>query len=267
MKPKLLIVGAGGRMGKRIISLAIEGNDFSILAAVDKKGHPDMGKDVGLMVSGKPLEVNLDFNFPDAAADVVLDFSQPQASDGTISYCLQKKCPLVLGTTGLSSQQQEKIRAASQKIVIVYSTNMSVGMNILFSHAGKIAAMLKEDYDVEIVEQHHRFKKDAPSGSALTIAENICRATGRDYPGSIIYGRQGKEALRKKGEIGIHSVRAGDITGIHTIIFSTEGETFSLNHTAHNRDCFARGALRAAAWLIGRKPALYSMADVLGVPK
>ncbi len=267
MKQKLIIVGAGGRMGHRIISLAVDGMDFSIAGAVDTKGHPDIGKDVGLIACGKSLQVKLDDKFPAAAADVVIDFSQPQAVEETLSYCLVKNCPLVLGTTGLSSQQQEKIRDASKKIAIVYSTNMSVGMNVLFSQAGKIASMLKENYDIEIVEQHHRFKKDAPSGSALTLAENICRETGREYPGCIVYGRQGKEALRKKGEIGIHSIRAGDITGIHSVIFSTEGETISLNHTAHNRDCFARGALRAAAWIVGRKPALYSMADVLGVPK
>jgi 4-hydroxy-tetrahydrodipicolinate reductase len=142
---------------------------------------------------------------------------------------------------------------------------MSVGMNVLFALVGKAASMLGEEYDIEIVEQHHRFKKDAPSGSAFTLAENICNATGKKFPDCLTFGRSGKDALRDKGKIGIHSIRAGDIVGIHSVIFSTLGETITLNHTAHSRDTFARGALRAAGWLIGKKPALYSMADVLGL--
>jgi 4-hydroxy-tetrahydrodipicolinate reductase len=142
---------------------------------------------------------------------------------------------------------------------------MSVGMNMLFALAGKAALMLGDDYDIEIVEQHHRFKKDAPSGSALTLAKKICNATGRPYPDSLVNGRAGKDALRAKGQIGIHAVRAGDIVGVHSVIFSTMGETVTLEHTAHNRDTFARGALRAAEWLIGKTPGLYSMADVLGI--
>jgi 4-hydroxy-tetrahydrodipicolinate reductase len=189
----------------------------------------------------------------------------------------------------LSDSQRKKIEAAASKIAIVCATNMSVGMNTLFTLAGKVASMLGEDYDIEIVEEHHRFKKDAPSGSALTLAENIAKATGRKFPDCLVCGRpaspqsggrglaeggQGKDAMRKKGDIGIHAVRAGDIVGIHSVIFSTLGETITLNHTAHSRDTFARGALRAAGWLVGpstslgttrKKPGLYSMADVLGL--
>jgi 4-hydroxy-tetrahydrodipicolinate reductase len=127
-----------------------------------------------------------------------------------------------------------------------------------------VASTLGAEYDIEIVEQHHRFKKDAPSGSALTLAENICKATGRDFPGSLTHGRSGKDALRQKGTVGMHAVRAGDTTGIHSVIFGALGETITFNHTAHSRDTFARGALRAAMWLVGKKAALYSMADVLG---
>jgi 4-hydroxy-tetrahydrodipicolinate reductase len=128
-----------------------------------------------------------------------------------------------------------------------------------------VASMLGPEYDIEIVEQHHRFKKDAPSGSALTLAENIAKATGKKFPDCLVNGRSGKEALREKGTIGMHAVRAGDIVGIHSVIFSTLGETVTLNHNAHSRDTFVRGALRAAGWLIGKKPGLYSMADVLGL--
>jgi 4-hydroxy-tetrahydrodipicolinate reductase len=138
-------------------------------------------------------------------------------------------------------------------------------MNVLFNLVGKVAMLLGEDYDVEIIEQHHRFKKDAPSGSAKTLAENICKATGRDFPQSLIHGRNGKDVLRQKDTIGVHAVRAGDITGVHSVVFSTLGETVTLNHTAHSRDTFARGALRAAKLLVGKKPSLYSMSEILGI--
>jgi len=262
MRPKLVIVGAAGRMGKRIISLSIDVGWFDIIAAVETKGHPDVGKDAGLMASAGPINVKLDSAYP-AGADVAIDFSQPAAADKTIDYCLEGGVALVLGTTGLSEKQREKIKIASAKIPVIYGTNMSVGMNVLFSLVGKLASMLGDEYDTEIIEQHHRFKKDAPSGSALTLAENICKATGKKFPDCLIYGRSGKDALRQKGTIGIHAVRAGDIAGIHSVIFSTLGETITLNHTAHSRDTFARGALRAARWLVGKKPGLYSMADML----
>jgi 4-hydroxy-tetrahydrodipicolinate reductase len=264
MRPKLVIVGAAGRMGRRIISLGIDAGWFEIIAAVEKKDHPDIGKDAGLMAAAGALNIKLDSNFP-AKADVVIDFSQDAAADETIDYCSKTGAALVLGTTGLTSAQHQRIRKASQKIPLIYGTNMSVGMNVLFSLVGRVAQMLGAEYDIEIIEQHHRFKKDAPSGSALTLAENICKATGRKFPDSLTYGRSGKDALRQKGTIGVHAVRGGDITGIHSVIFSTLGETVTLNHTAHNRDTFAYGALLAAKWLVGKKPGLYSMADVLGI--
>jgi 4-hydroxy-tetrahydrodipicolinate reductase len=196
---------------------------------------------------------------------VLFRSSLPEVAELTIRQCAANNTALVLGTTGLTPAQQESIKAAAKKIPILYGTNMSVGMNVLFSVVGKVAAMLGEDYDIEIVEEHHRFKKDAPSGSALTLAQNICQATNRPYPDSLVHGRSGKEALRKKGEIGMHAVRAGDITGVHSVIYGTLGETITLNHTAHSRDTLVRGALRAAEWLLHKPPALYSMADVLGI--
>ncbi len=264
MKPKLIVVGAAGKMGRRILSLAIEFNKFDIIAAVEKKNHPDIGKDAGILAQSSQINVELGDTYP-TRADVAIDFSLPDAADRTIEYCAEKSVALVLGTTGLSDSQREKIKKASKNIPVVYATNMSVGMNVLFSLVGKIAAMLGEQYDIEIIEQHHRFKKDAPSGSALTLAENICKATGRAFPGSLMHGRSGKEALRQKGDIGMHAVRAGDITGKHDCLFGTLGETITFGHTAHSRDTFALGALRAAEWLIGKKAGLYSMADVLSI--
>ena len=264
MKPKLIVVGAAGRMGSTILSLAKDAGLFRIIAAIERQDHPDIGKDTGLVAAAGPINVKLDGIYP-GGADVAIDFSTPPTADKTIDYCLENGAALVLGTTGLSAEQLDKIKAASGKIPVIYGTNMSVGMNVLFSLVGKVASMLGDEYDVEIIEQHHRFKKDAPSGSALTLAEDICKATAKDFPDCVKLGRSGKEALRQKGGIGIHAVRAGDITGKHEVIFGTLGETLALSHTAHSRDTFARGALRAAQWLVGKEPGLYSMADVLGL--
>ena len=264
MKPKLAVSGAAGQMGRRVLSLAAEGGEFDIIAAIEKKDHPDIGKDAGILAGTGVIVIELGSSYP-ADADVVIDFSQPQATDKVVDYCVENGAALVMGTTGLSEQQKGKIEAASKKIPVTYGTNMSVGMNVLFAVVGRIASMLGDEYDTEIVERHHRFKKDAPSGSALTLAENICEAIGRDFPDCLTCGRSGKDALRQKGNIGIHAVRAGDIAGIHSVIFSTLGETVTLNHSAHSRDGFARGALRAAKWLVDKKPGLYSMAKVLGL--
>lgn len=264
MRPKLVICGTAGRMGKRILSLAVQAGQFDIIGAVEKSNHADIGKDAGITAGVEALNINIQSDYSDGA-EVVLDFSQPEGVDKTVDYCLEQGAALVLGTTGLSAEQHKKLKAASNKIPLIYGTNMSVGMNVLFSVVGNVAKMLGEDYDVEIIEQHHRFKKDAPSGSALTLAENICAETGNYLSGTFTYGRSGKDAVRQKGTIGIHAVRAGDIAGIHSVIFSTLGETVTLQHNAHSRDNFVRGALRAAKWLVGKKPAQYSMADVLGL--
>jgi 4-hydroxy-tetrahydrodipicolinate reductase len=264
MIPKLIINGAGGRMGRRIVALAVEGGYFDIVGAVDKPGHADIGKDAGVPAGIAEIGVKLGSEYP-AKADVVIDFSLPEAADAVIGYCEKNKVALVMGTTGLSDEQTARLQAAGKKIPIVWASNMSVGMNVLFRMVGKVAQMLGDDYDIEIVESHHRYKKDAPSGSALTLAKNIAGQTGRDWPACAVYGRKGKDSLRQAGTIGMHSVRAGDITGEHSVIFSTLGETVTLAHRAHNRYTFASGALRAARWVAGKGPGVYSMGDVLGM--
>jgi len=263
MKPKLVVIGAAGRMGKRILSLAAESGDFDIIGAVERQDHPQIGEDASVLTGIEPLNVKLTHFYPyPADADVAIDFSLPVAAVRTVDYCRESKVALVLGTTGLSEEQHKYIKTASKEIPTLHATNMSIGMNVLFSLVGRLATMLGDEYDIEIVEQHHRFKKDAPSGTALTLAEKIRSATGRDWSGALTHG---KDIARQKGTIGIHAVRAGDITGIHSVIFSTLGETITVTHTAHSRDTFARGALQAAKWLVGKKPGLYSMADVLGI--
>ncbi|MCF7956301.1 MAG: 4-hydroxy-tetrahydrodipicolinate reductase [Phycisphaerae bacterium] len=264
MKPLLIVNGAVGRMGKRIIALAAESELFDICAAVDIPQSPDQGKDAGLAAGIGEIGVAITSEYP-ATADVMIDFSLPEATDVVIDYCVKGNVALVLATTGLSEAQVDKLKVAAKTIPIVYATNMSVGMNVLFATVGKVAKMLGEDYDIEITEAHHRFKKDSPSGTALSLAEEIATATDRPFPGCLVHGREGKEALREKGTIGMHAIRAGDITGQHSVIYGALGETVTISHNAHNRDNFARGAVRAANWITTKPAALYSMKNVLGI--
>lgn len=264
MNPKLIIVGAAGRMGRRITALACESKQFDIIGAIEDKNCPEIGKDAGTLAGFSQINVKISPEFP-PAADLVIDFSLPAAFDNSLDYCLKNNCALVVGTTSLSSEQLKKIDDAAKKIPVIQATNMSVGMNLLFEIVGQIAAKLGDEYDTEIVDAHHRMKKDAPSGSAMTLAEKIAAATNKKFPDCLDIGRKGKEALRKKGSIGIQAIRLGDTVGEHSVMFGTVGETVTISHSAHSRDTFAAGAIRAALWLIGKKPARYSMADVLGL--
>ena len=264
MKTKLVVIGAGGRVGRRIVALAHEDGAFELAAAVDATGHPDLGKDCGSLAGVGVLGVALS-DTCDTDAQCVIDFSLPEATGKTLNYCLDRQVSLVLGTTGISDAQKQTLKTLSQKVPVVYATNMSVGMNVLFATVGKIAQLLGPQFDIEIVEQHHRFKKDAPSGSALSLAESLCEGAGQAYPDCLVHGRQGNDALREQGTIGMHAVRAGDITGVHTVTYGALGETITVQHTAHSRDTFVRGALRAALWLRDKAPGLYSMRDVLGI--
>ncbi len=264
MKSRLIINGAAGRMGKRIVALASEDAEFSLIGAIECPDHPDISKDAGSLAGIEPLNLPVDSTMP-AAADVMIDFSLPQAAEASIDHCRDNGIALVMGTTGLSVAQREYLAGAAHKIAIVQATNMSMGMNLLFALVGKVAKSLGAAYDIEIIEAHHRFKKDAPSGSALSLAEAVCQETGRPCPESLTHGRAGGEVPRKEGEIGMHAIRAGDIIGQHTVLYSTLGETVTLSHNAHTRDTFVRGALRAATWVTAQKPGLYTMKDVLGL--
>jgi 4-hydroxy-tetrahydrodipicolinate reductase len=258
MNPKLIIVGAAGRMGRKITALALESKKFDIIGTIEDKNCPEIDKDL------EHAGVKISSEFP-PKADIVIDFSLPAAFDGTLNYCLKNNCSLVMGTTGLSPEQIKKIDNAAKKVPVIQATNMSVGMNLLFETVGQLAKKLGDDYDIEIVEAHHRFKKDSPSGSAMTLAEKIAAATNKKIPDCLDIGRKGKEALRKKGSIGMQAIRLGDTVGEHSVMFGTLGETITISHSAHSRDMFAAGAIRAAQWLIGKKPARYSMADALGL--
>ncbi len=256
------VSGACGKMGKRIIALLLEDPDLKCNAAIEGKGHPALGKDAGELAGCGSLGVPLGDSLGEKV-DVVLDFSSPVGTALRLKEALKFGSAVVIGTTGHSEEERRSIEQAAQKIPILFSPNMSVGVNLLFSLVGEVAGVLGADYDVEIVEAHHRFKKDSPSGTALRLAQEIANALGLKLEDVAVYGRKGAVGPRPSAQIGIHAVRAGDIVGEHTVIFSTTGERIELVHRAHTRDTFALGALRGAKFLIGKRPALYSMRDVL----
>ena len=260
---KIAITGAAGRMGRRIAALAIESEQYDIVAAMEAAGHADVGKDVGELagVGTFGLKVGTELT---GQPQVVIDFSLPEGTMRYLPICRDRGIPMVIGTTGLTASQQAEVADAASKIAIVHSANMSVGVNVLLKVVGQVAKALGEDYDIEVSETHHRFKKDAPSGTAITLTRAICDALGKDYGSAVVLGRGG-HCPRKTGEIGMHALRVGDTVGEHTVYFGNLGETITIGHSAHTRDTFVRGALRAAKWLAGKPAGLYTMADVLGL--
>ncbi len=263
----LIICGAAGRMGGRIISCAGSEPDLKIVGAVDRPGHPDLGRDAGELGGAGKIGCPLTDSLAEVinGGDVVIDFSAPETAAENAATAAAAGKSLVVGTTGLGPEDERALRTAAEGIACVFSPNMSVGVNLLFRLVGETAEALGETYDVEIVEAHHRLKKDAPSGTAKKLAAAVAAALQRDLSEAAVYGREGQVGERTREEIGIHAVRAGDIVGDHTVIFSTPGERLELTHRAHSRDTFARGALRAARFAAAAGPGFYSMRDVLGI--
>lgn len=263
----LIMNGALGRMGRRIIALAVEDPEITVAGAVDS-GTPDfLGRDIGdiLGLGSLGVTVSGDLAGVIAGGDVVVDFTWPEAILPTVGICADARIPLVVGTTGLPKDRLPEFNRLVAPIPCVMAPNMSVGVNLLFRLAAEAAAILGEGYDVEITEAHHRFKKDAPSGTANRLAEVIAKALGRNLDTDAVYGRRGITGERSRREIGIHALRVGDVVGEHTVTFGTIGERIELTHRAQSRDAFAKGALRAAKFVIGAKPGLYDMQDVLGL--
>jgi len=249
-------------MGQRLVALVAADPEFSLVAAVDSPRHPRLGEDAGLVAGVKAQNVAIS---PALAApvDVVIDFSTPAAAETIIETCRQKKIPLVMATTGLDETQTRKLRAAAQEIPLLWSPSMSLAVNLTMKLAEVAAKALRDrDADVEILERHHRFKEDSPSGTALKFGQIIAGAMGQTMHR---HGREGRPGKRPHGEIGYHAVRVGDNPGEHTIVFGMLGETIELSVRATNRDCYAVGALAAAKFLVGKKPGLYGMGDVLGL--
>jgi 4-hydroxy-tetrahydrodipicolinate reductase len=258
------VSGACGRMGRTLIRLVAESEDLKLVGAVEAAGHPCLGTAAASLAGVGNLGITVTDRLPEAL-DVLVDFSLPEGSIERVEACAAAKVPCVVGTTGFTADQRRRIAAAAQKTAVVLCPNMSIGVNVLFHVAAELARTLGAEYDIEIVEAHHRFKKDAPSGTAIKIAEEIARATGRDLDEAAVHGRGPGAAPRKPGEIGFHAIRGGDIVGEHIIYYTGLGERLELKHVAHSRETFARGALRAARWVADRGPGLYSMTDVLGL--
>lgn len=269
-KSKIIIVGAAGRMGKTLIRLLqteVE-PDLNLYGAVDLWDCPERGKDAGLAAgtgeAGVPITSDLSELLP--GCDAVIDFSAHDGTAGNAPRVAEAGKALVIGTTGLNAEEKKAVEQAAQQIPVVMAPNMSLGVNLLFSLVRKAAEALKgKGYDVEIIERHHRKKKDAPSGTALGLGEAAATGYGWNLKNVAVNGRSGLVGERPSEQIGFHAVRGGDLVGDHTVLFAADGECLELSHRATSREAFARGALRAAAWVIGRKPGLYTMRDVLGV--
>jgi 4-hydroxy-tetrahydrodipicolinate reductase len=244
-----------------------ETHQLKIVAAIDNPNSTRLGKDAGEITGAGRLNVALtdDLRPHLEPGNVIIDFSRADASLRFLRAAATRKIPVVIGTTGFSPRQLSEIRKIARRTPVLLSANMSLGVNLLVSTLGGIAAKLGDDYDVEFIEAHHRFKKDAPSGTALALAKAIAAGLNRDLDKVAINGRKGMVGARPRKEIALLSVRAGDIAGEHTVIIAGIGERLEFIHRAHSRETFARGAVRAAEWLARRKPGLYAMQDVLGL--
>jgi 4-hydroxy-tetrahydrodipicolinate reductase len=256
------IHGAAGRMGRRLVALAAADPELAVAAALESAGHPSLGEDAGLVAGvgsiGVPVSASLD-----ADADAVIDFSVPAAAEAVAALCVEKGIPLVCATTGLDEAQTQKLRRAAERIPVLWAPNMSLAVNLTMKLAEIAARSLADkDADVEILERHHRYKEDAPSGTALKFGQIIAGVMGQTEHR---HGREGRPGKRPHGEIGYHAIRAGDDPGQHTIVFAMPGETVELTVRATHRDCYAQGALAAARFLAGKPPGMYAMADVLGL--
>lgn len=257
------INGVCGRMGLRIFQLAREDKELAVGAALDAPAHPCQGRDIGEVAGVGKVGIPVSAEVPsEPRLDAMIDFSTPQGTMAVLPPCVARRIPLIVATTGHTAEQRQEIEAAAQATALLMAPNMSLAVNVLMKLVAQAAAALRDkDFDVEILERHHRFKKDAPSGTALYFARLIQEAMGQTQ---LRHGREGLVGERPAHELGIHAVRVGDNVGEHTILFSTLGETLELTHRAHSRDCYARGALQAAKFLAGKPPARYSMEDVLG---
>ncbi|MBN1594997.1 4-hydroxy-tetrahydrodipicolinate reductase [candidate division FCPU426 bacterium] len=264
---KVGVAGAAGKIGRALVRAVCEHEALTLAAAWEAPGNALLGQDAGQVAgagdTGIPLTDQAEAGL--LASDVVIDFTNPQNTVFLATAARKTGRNLVIGTTGLTAEQLYAVKQAAKKTALVYATNFSTGVNVLWFLARQTAAVLGEAYDAEIVESHHNQKKDAPSGTALTLLEEICTGKGLDPKQSVRHGRLGLTGARTREEVGIHAVRAGDIVGEHVALFAGPGERLELKHQAHSRDIFARGAVRAAAWIKGKKPGFYRMSDVLGL--
>ncbi len=262
---KLIITGVCGKMGGAILNLALKDKDFMVVGAVEDRAHPFVGKGID-MIAGKtetPVTIDADLSDIIGQCDVVVDFTEPKASLDHFRIARGKKKGIVIGTTGLPESALAEITGAKDAKVVV-SPNMSVGMNLMFDVVEKLSGILKEGYDIEIVEMHHRLKKDSPSGTAVKLME-VIESAQPEKAWQEIFGRKGITGERSSNEIGVLALRGGDVVGEHTVLFAGTGERLEVTHRAYSRENFARGAIIAAKWIAGKGEGVYSMKDVLGL--
>ena len=263
----IIVCGVSGRMGGAVVRAIQQAPGVELVGAVDKPGSVRLGKDAGAVAGAEEMGVPITSNLLPALKRnrVIIDFTRPEASLGFLKTAAQTRTPIVIATTGFTASQQTEIKRLARRTPTLLSANTSLGVNVLVSLVADAAKRLGDGYDVEIIEAHHRFKKDAPSGTALALGQSAANALGRDLSKVMVNGRKGSVGERSKKEVALLSVRAGDIVGEHTVIFGGIGERIELIHRAHNRDTFAQGALRAAKWLAKKRPGLYGMQDVLAL--
>jgi len=258
---KVIVCGACGRMGREVIAKLIDGKEMTLVGAVEAPHHPSIGEVVG------GVRIISDLEKVAQPGAVVIEFTTPQATIEHLKIARRKKMCMVIGTTGFKEDEYDEIRKASQVIPILISPNMSIGINVLFKVVEQITKALGADFDKEIIEAHHRNKKDAPSGTAKRIAEVIARAEGENLSRVGIYGRKGVIGGRSRKEIGIHAVRGGSVVGDHTVLFAGEGERLEIIHRAESRQIFARGAILSAKFISKEKKGLFDLQDALGLRK
>jgi 4-hydroxy-tetrahydrodipicolinate reductase len=257
-------------MAGQVIRRAAEGGEIKVVSAIEAPGNPNLGRDIGEVLGigrmGVQVTDKLEAELKSKKPQILVDFTNPEACVANVRAATANKVSVIIGTTGLKAGQISEIKDAvsKNKVAGMMASNFSVGMNVMFKMAGEAARYLK-GYDIEIIEAHHNKKKDAPSGTAVTLAEIMEKELGRDLSKDAVYGRSGMIGERKPGEIGIHAIRAGDIAGEHTVLFGTSGERLEMKYQAHSRDSFAYGCVRAIRWMAGKKAGMYGMFDVLGL--
>lgn len=265
---QVAIVGAAGRMGRMLLRAVDEHSALDLGAAVEHSAHALLGHDCAQLIGANDATgviLTDDIVTAAQAADVAIVFTLPESTLHTLKHCSEHQCAAVVGTTGLDQQQLAMCAAYAKKIPLLIAPNMSVGVNATFELLAKAAALLGIDYDVEIVEAHHRNKIDAPSGTALKMGEVIAAAQQRELSAHAVYARHGQVGARQPGEIGFQTIRGGDIVGEHTVIFAGDGERVEITHRSSSRSNFAAGAVRAAAWVVDQPPGIYGMNHVLGL--
>jgi 4-hydroxy-tetrahydrodipicolinate reductase len=261
---RIAVLGAAGKMGQAIVRALAGTIGGTLSAAVERPGSAELGRDAGLLAGLGANQITVRADLPAAGeADVWIDFSSPAASVAHAQAAAERGAALVIGTTGLSADDKAKIAEAARQVPVVLSPNMSVGVNVLLRLVSDAARALGDEYDIEVLEAHHRAKRDAPSGTALRLAEALAEATGRDLGQAARYERHGDIGPRPPKEIGLQTIRGGDVVGDHTVFFLGLGERVEITHKASSRETFARGAVRAALWLSGRPAGLHDMRDVL----